>query len=144
VILPDVNLLIHAYDSSGRHHERAKAWWEGVLAGEETVGLAWATILGFIRLTTNRVVFQHPLPVHEAVEHVKGWLEQPNVRILHPGHRHPELCFGFLLAAGAGGNLTTDAHLAALAIEHACVLYSTDADFARFAGIMTQNPVASR
>ena len=142
MILPDVNLLVHAYDAGGRHHARAKAWWEQALAGEEPVGLAWVTLLGFVRLTTNRVVFQHPLSVDEAVAHVESWLAQPNVRLVHPGYRHAELCFGFLRAAGTGGNLTTDAHLAALAVEHGCALYSTDSDFARFAGLNWRNPLA--
>jgi toxin-antitoxin system PIN domain toxin len=142
VILPDVNLLVHAYDAGGRHHPRAKEWWEQAVGGEEPVGLAWVTLLGFIRLTTNRVVFAQPLAVDEAVAHVESWLAQPNVHVVHPGHRHAALCFGFLRAAGTGGTLTTDAHLAALAVEHGCALYSTDADFARFAGLTWRNPLA--
>jgi len=42
---------------------------------------------------------------------------------------------------GTGGNLTTDAHLAALAIEHGAELCSCDADFSRFAGLRWLDPL---
>jgi toxin-antitoxin system PIN domain toxin len=142
VILPDVNLLIHAHDTAARRHEAAKRWWDDALSGDEPVALAWVTLLGFIRLTTSRVVFQQPFSVDEAVQRVESWLAQPNVRLVHPEHRHAQLCFGFLRAAGTGGNLTTDAHLAALAVEHGCILCSTDSDFDRFAGLTWRNPLS--
>lgn len=117
-------------------------WWEGALSGTELVGLAWVTLLGFIRLTTNRAVYANPWPVEDALERVEAWLAQPNVRILHPSHRHAERLAELLRGAGTAGNLTTDAHLAALAGEHGCTLYSTDTDFARFAGLSWDNPLA--
>lgn len=141
MILPDVNLLIHACDTAARRHAAARRWWDGALSGDEPVALAWVTLLGFVRLTTSRVVFRQPFSVDEAGQRVEAWLAQPNVRLVHPGHRHADLFFGFLRDAGTGGNLTTDAHLAALAVEHGCVLCSTDADFGRFAGLAWKNPL---
>jgi hypothetical protein len=99
-------------------------------------------LLGFIRITTNRLVLQNPWSVEESLERVEAWLEQPNVRIVHPTHRHAEWLVGFLRRAGTAGNLTTDAHLAALAVEHGCTLCSTDPDFARFSGLSWRNPLA--
>jgi toxin-antitoxin system PIN domain toxin len=142
VILPDVNLLLHAYNSESPAHAAARAWWEGLLNGTRPVGLAWAVILGFIRIATHRQVLTNPLPVTTAYAHARAWLAQPYVGLIDPGARHAEILFGLLESLGTSGNLTTDAHLAALAIEHQAELHSTDADFARFPGLRWANPLA--
>jgi toxin-antitoxin system PIN domain toxin len=106
------------------------------------VGLAWAAVLGFIRITTHRQVLANPLPVTTACAHARAWLAQPYVVMLDPGPRHAEIVFGLLESLGTAANLTTDAHLAALAIEYQAELHSTDADFARFSGLRWMNPLA--
>jgi hypothetical protein len=141
VIVPDINLIVHAHNLESRDHAAARGWWEDCLNGREPVGLAWAVLLGFIRLTTSRQVLTQPLTAQEACAHVRVWLGQPPVAVLHPGERHPEILFGLLDALGTAANLTTDAHLAALAIEHQAELHSTDADFARFSGLNWRNPL---
>jgi hypothetical protein len=141
VILPDINLLLHAYNADSPRHRGARAWWEGLLNGTEPVGLSWAAILGFIRISTHRQVFANPLPVTTACAHARAWLARPYVSVLDPGGRHAELLCGLLEALGTAGNLTTDAHLAALAIEYQAELHSTDADFARFPGVRWTNPL---
>jgi toxin-antitoxin system PIN domain toxin len=141
--LPDVNLLVHAHDLGSPRHDAARRWWDAALAGEELVALPWATVLGFIRITTNRAILRNPLPVDEAIDRVEEWLGLPHVRLLHPTAAHASVAFGFLRSVGAAGNLTTDAHLAALAVEHGCTLYTTDADFARFPGLKWRNPLTS-
>ena len=142
MIVPDVNLLMHAYNAESPVHSAARAWWERLLNGTQPVGLAWAVILGFIRLATNRQVVQHPLSPAAACAHPRSWLAQPYVTIAHPGDRHAQIVFGLLETAGAAGNLTTDAHLAALAIEYQGEVHSTDADFSRFPGVRWINPIA--
>lgn len=142
MILPDVNLLVHAYNVESPRHAAARAWWERALNSTAPVALTWAVLLAFIRLTTNRQVLTNPLPAAAACAHVRAWLAQPYVGILHPGDRHAEILFGLLEAVGTAGNLTTDAHLAALAIEHQAELHSTDADFSRFSGLRWINPLA--
>ena len=139
--LPDINLLLHAYNYKSPLHTAARAWWEGLLNGARPVGLAWMGILGFVRLTTQRQVLANPLPVTVACGHVRAWLAQPYVAVLDPGPRHAEILFGLLEGLGTAGNLTSDAHLAALAIEHQAELHSTDADFARFPGLRWTNPL---
>jgi toxin-antitoxin system PIN domain toxin len=141
VILPDINLLVHAYNAESPAHAAARAWWERLLNSPQPVGLAWAAMLGFIRLTTNRQVLTHPWRVEDACRHVRAWLARPYVTVLHAGDRHAEILFGLLKSAGTAGNLTTDAHLAALAIEHQAELHSTDSDFARFPGLRWTNPI---
>lgn len=143
MIIPDLNLLVYAHHAGDRRHAAARAWWEGCLNGTEPVGLAWATLLGFVRLTTHRQVMVHPLPVATATAVVERWLEQPVVRMLVPGRDHARHCFGFLRQLGVAGNLTTDAHLAALALEYQAELHSTDTDFARFPGLRWRNPLAA-
>lgn len=141
MIVPDINLLVHAYNSDSRVHRAARAWWEGLLNGTRPVGLAWVTILGFVRVTTHRQILSRPLRPDAACARVRAWLACPYVAILHPGQRHAEILFGLLEQLGTGGNLTTDAHLAALSIEHQAELHSTDADFSRFPGLRWKNPL---
>ncbi|HEX5070773.1 MAG TPA: type II toxin-antitoxin system VapC family toxin [Vicinamibacterales bacterium] len=141
MILADINLLVHAYDQESPRHARARQWWEDRLNDTEPVGLAWAAMLGFIRLTTNRQVMRNPWTAAEACAAVQSWLDRPAVTVIHPGDRHATILFGLLSALGAAANLTTDAHLAALAIEHQAELHSTDADFARFSGLRWTNPL---
>jgi toxin-antitoxin system PIN domain toxin len=141
MIVPDVNLLIYAFNRDAPHHAEAKAWWEDLLSSDEPVGLPWATTLGFVRLMTHRAVLVTPLGPERAIDYVRSWFMRPNVSVLEPGPRHLGLLGRMLASLGTGGRLTTDAHLAALAIEHQCELCSNDADFARFPGLRWSNPL---
>jgi uncharacterized protein len=144
LIVPDVNLLIYAYNLDASDHAAAKVWWEDLLNSDVPVRLPWVTALGFIRLMTHRAVLVTPLDPRSAIAHVRSWLAQPNVDVVEPGRRHLEILDGFLGKLGAAGNLTTDAHLAALAMEHDCELHSNDADFARFEGLRLHNPLKQK
>ncbi len=142
MILPDLNLLIYAYNRGSAAHPQAQAWWEAALSNPRPVGLCWTVMLGFIRLSTQRGIFREPLTAAVACDEVRTWLAQPQVVILEPGRRHATILFDLLKRLGAAGNLTTDAHLAALAIEHQCELFSTDSDFTSFPGLHWTNPLA--
>ncbi len=143
MIVPDVNLLIYAHNDQAPEHERARAWWEAALNGRVAVGLPWISISGFIRLMTHPRVLAQPLDVHQAIFHVRSWLAQPPVRILHPGSKFEGLFLDYLAHLGSGGNLTTDAQLAALAVEHQAELQSCDFDFSRFPGLRWINPLTT-
>lgn len=138
----DLNLLLHAVNRDSPRHADAKTWLEEAMSGEERIALAWIVLLGFIRLTTSPRVLEHPLSVDDALRSVDAWLSQPSVSPLEPGDSHWSILRDLLLEAGAAGNLTTDAHLAALAIEHGAELCSTDADFARFKRLRWTNPLS--
>lgn len=140
MILPDVNVLVHAHNTDSVIHACARQWWEECLAGSEGVGLAWAALLGFIRLTTNRKIVAAPFRVHDVLGRIESWLALPHVHLAQPSDGHFERLRAELERLGTGGNLTTDAHLAVLAIERGYVLYSTDNDFARFPGLRWVNP----
>jgi len=141
MILPDVNLLVYAIDETSSCHEPSRRWWDQTLSSTTIVGLCYPSLLGFIRLVTNRRVFESPLSVAEATGYANDWLAQPNTTLVVPTPRHWPLLVELLRATGVGANLTTDAHIAALAIEHGYTVYSNDSDFSRFEGLRWQNPL---
>jgi len=141
VILIDANLLIYAVDSDAPHHGHARRWLEDTLSGDAHVGLAWVVILAFLRVTTREGILVRPLGADAAFDYVTDWLAQPNVEPVSSGANHWPLLRNLLHGSGLAGNLTTDAHLAAMAIEHGATLYSTDHDFKRFAGLEHVNPL---
>jgi toxin-antitoxin system PIN domain toxin len=142
MIVVDVNLLIYAVNEDAPDHGKAKAWLESVVSGTETVGLPWIVLLAFLRLTTRAGLFQKPLTVGAAFDLVDAWLQQPSVTVPEPTARHLQTMRDLISPVGTGGNLTSDAHLAALTIEHGAELCSTDNDFGRFMRLRWRNPLA--
>ena len=122
-------------------HRSAKAWWESTVSGDEPVGLPWLVLLGFIRISTHPRIVPSPLSFVQAASVVDDWLEQPVVQVVQPSERHWGIVKELLVPFGAVGNLTSDAHLAALAIEHGATLCSTDRDFGRFPHLKWGNPI---
>ena len=143
MIVPDINMLLYAEIDAFPQHRAASKWWEDLLNGERQVGLAAASIFGFLRISTNRRVFNEPLAVEDAIARVQRWLEQPNATFLVPGTRYLETAFGLLQDLGTASNFTTDVQLAAHAIEHGGEVHSNDVDFGRFEGLRWVNPLAS-
>ena len=141
MILPDINLLLYAHNPRATHHQKAFQWWNQCLQGNEGVALAWVVILGFVRITTHPRVFERPMTVAAAAGRVEEWLTLPHIHLVHPAQTHFQTWSALLQQIGTAGNLTTDAHLAALAIERGLILHTTDADFARFAGLKWKNPL---
>ena len=142
MILVDANILLYAEDSRSEHHEVARTWWDAQLSGSDPMALCWPVLTAFIRIGTNTRLHQRPLTLKEAIDRVQSWLDQPCVRIIQSTDQHWPIFQQMLRAGNATANLVSDAHLAALAVEHNCVLYSTDTDFARFRGLKWKNPVA--
>jgi toxin-antitoxin system PIN domain toxin len=141
VKVPDVNLLLYALDETSPHHALARKWLEQVLSGTEPAGFAWPVLLAFLRLSTRAQLFINPLRPAEAFDVVDGWLSQPCALVLHPTDRHLAILRGLVEPLGTAGNITSDAHLAALAIEHGGEVCSADVDFARFRGLRWTNPL---
>jgi hypothetical protein len=142
VKLPDVNLLLYAVDAAAPRHATARAWLESVLSGTEEVAFAWPVLLGFIRISTNPAAFEDPMDADEAFGYVEEWLARPVASTLTPGPDHAALMRRLLQPLGVAGNLTSDAHLAALAIEHGAELCSSDRDFGRFEGLRWTDPLS--
>jgi toxin-antitoxin system PIN domain toxin len=143
VKLLDVNLLVYATNAAAPGHARARTWFEETMSGAETVALPWHTLVGFVRLTTRRVIMDPPLEIDQALNYVEDWLQQPCATTVHPTYRHSAVLRDLLRAVGTAGNRVPDAHLAALAIEHGATLYSADEDFGRFPGLTWFDPLRS-
>jgi hypothetical protein len=141
VILVDANVLIYAIDADSPHHAASRRWLEDALSGTTPVGLAWIVILAFLRLTTRSGILKRPLPPERAMAFVDEWLAQPYVRAVSPGEGHWAILRKLLRDSGTAGNLTSDAHLAAVALEIGASVCSTDADFGRFPGVERISPL---
>ena len=141
MIVVDANLLIYAVNKDAPLHRKAKRWLEATLSGKETVGLPWNVLLAFLRLTTRAGIFSSPLTVEAAFDFVDAWLRQPVVVTIEPTAQHFRVLRDLLAPLGAGGNLTSDAHLAALAIQHGAELCTCDGDFARFPRLRWRHPL---
>ena len=141
MIIPDINLLVYAYVSDAPHHADARVWWEGCLNRPGVVGLPWAVMLGFVRIMSSSAVFRDAMPPVEALGHVRLWLVRPQTQILIPGPRHLDILADIMGSSRAPGHMTTDAHLAALAIETQAELHSNNLDFGRFPGLRWRNPL---
>ena len=141
MIVPDANLLLYAYDSESSFHKPAARWWANSLSGVEPVGLCPVVIFAFLRLSTHAKVFNHPMTVAEASGHIASWIARPNVRLLVAGPGHVETVCRVLTKAGTGGNLVTDAQIAALALEYGATVHSADTDFGRLSGVKSKNPL---
>ena len=138
--LVDANVLIYAVNDADARHEQSRAWLDTALVGTETVGFTWIAVLAFLRLTTRTGLFPNPLTVAEADDRVRSWLAAPAAVTVEPTARHFEVLAGLLAESGTGGNLVSDAHLAALAAEHDATIVTFDRDFARFDGVASQPP----
>lgn len=143
MIIPDLNLLLYAYDTAAENHESAVSWWESCLNGAEVVGLPTVVVFGFLRLSTSRRVFSAPMTIDEAVDCIRAWKKRPQVVDVDGGPEHTNRVIELVQSAGTQGNLITDAQIAAIAIEHHAVLCTNDSDFRRFPGLRTANPLAA-
>lgn len=141
MILVDANLLIYSIDQGSVHHEKAHAWVTQILSDTAPVGLAWIAVLAFLRITTIARLMRNPLSPERAIAYVDSWLAIPHVSLVLPGEQHWPILRSLLQVSGTSGNRTSDAHLAALAIEHGYTVFTADSDFSKFAGVSVVNPL---
>jgi uncharacterized protein len=140
--LVDGNVLLYAVNRSAAHHDASRAWLDSSLQGAVPVGLAWSSLLTFLRVSTHRSAFPAPFTVDEACRQLRSWLSAPAALVVEPTTRHGEVLIGLLEESGTAGNLVPDAHLAALASELAATIVTFDSDFLRFRGVRSQRPGA--
>ena len=138
--LVDLNVLLYVVNRDSVHHEAALAWWEETLRGDEPVGFAWMVLTGFLRLSSNPAIFTSPLDPETALDKIGTWLSLDQTRLVRETDDHWHILRGLLHDTGTAGNLTTDAHLASLAICHGATLISFDSDFSRFSGLRWETP----
>ena len=143
MILFNANLRIYKVNQDMPPHRLVRSWWEQTLSSGDPVGLPWIVILAFIRICTNGRLFEKPLSPKAATAYVDEWLQQPSVTPVAPGKGHWTILRNLLTQAGTAGNLTSDAHIAALALERGLTVYSSDNDFKRFQGLRHVNPLSA-
>jgi hypothetical protein len=140
MLLVDANVLLYAVDADSAEHDAALGWLDGALDGPEAVGWAWHVLLAFLRVSTRSGIFPSPLAPADALTQVQAWLDAPGGVVAAPTGRHLGLLSGLLRSSGTAGNLVSDAHLAALALEHDATVVSYDRDFTRFDGVRWRLP----
>lgn len=143
MILPDANLLLYAYDASSPFHRKASAWLTGILLGPESVGFCVPVVFAFVRISTSTRAFTDPLTIEEAATHLTDWLDQPNAQFVEMQLVDLRHALTLLRSAGTGGNLTTDAQVAAIALRLRAVVHTTDTDYARFRDLRWHNPLSA-
>ncbi len=137
----DLNVLLYAVNSDAAQHRTVRKWWEDAVNSGDSIGLPWVVLLGFLRLATSSRVFPRPLAPEAAAARLDAWLDRANILVVREKDDHWETLKALLHGIGTAGNLTTDAHLAALALTHDAVLVSCDHDFARFKGLRWESPL---
>jgi uncharacterized protein len=142
VIAVDANILLYAFFPHYPQHVRAREWLDKQLNGSAQVGLPWICTYAFIRIGSNPRAFDSPQPTSVLWRQVHAWLSLPNVWVPLETARHLDVMGELLRSPSVNGNLVTDAHLAALAIEHGLTVCSADTDFARFTNVRWFNPLA--
>lgn len=142
MILPDLNLLLYAYNPHMPQHARAHAWWSAAVNGTEIIGLPLEITLGFVRIATNPRLDEAAVSLQAARATVESWMALPHVRTLMPGPNHFGRVMDLMAESMAVGAVLSDAALAVYAIEARATLYSNDTDFARFSGLSWINPLA--
>ena len=141
MIIVDVNVLIFAFNVDSPQHERARDWLEQALSGSEAIGLPWAVIHGFLRITTGTPAVRPPFQIEEAVAIISECFRSSAVTLVEPGLRYWSIFRGLLIDQKVQGRLVSDAHIAALAIENDASVCSTDRDFVDFPGVRVINPL---
>lgn len=137
----DANLLLYARNSADPRHVAARQFLEQALNGPRRVGLPWESLTAFTRIATHPRVFPAPLSAGDAAEQVEEWLAAPASWVPVPTSGHAAVLLGLVRDLRITGALVSDAHLAALALEHGLGIWSTDADFARFPNLRWEDPL---
>jgi toxin-antitoxin system PIN domain toxin len=143
VILIDTNLLIYAINADSPQHKSASSWLGGQFGGAARVGLPWHSLLGFVRLVSDRKIHKTGSSAAEAWDVVRKWLSVDNVWIPLPTDRHSDVLNGLFAMTNVGSRDVMDMHLAALAMEHDLTLCSADGDFARYPNLKWLNPLVA-
>ncbi len=141
MILPDTNLLLYSVNTDSPDHPTAFNWWSELIQSEAPIGIYTGVAFAFVRLSTNRRVFAQPLSVTEAFAYLNNWLSFPNVRLVEAEFDDLAVTEHLLTTAGTGGNLVSDAQIAAAALRLSAIVHSCDADFDRFPKLKWFNPL---
>ena len=139
--LLDVNVLIYAHREDAPEHRRYAAWLRALTEADEPFALSEVVLASFLRIVTNARIFDPPTPMETATAFCQHLVDWPRAVLVAPSRQHWDIFVR--LCRDIHGPLVSDAYLAALAIEHACELVTTDSDFARFKGVRWRHPLSA-
>lgn len=140
MILPDVNVLFHAFRLDAPDHARCRAWLEGVVNGDSRYAMSPQVLSSVVRVATHPKVFKEPSTLDEVLRFAELLLGQPQCVVVQPGEAHWEIFQRLCRGADARGNLVPDAWFAAMAIEAGCEWVTLDRDYSRFPGLKWRPP----
>ena len=139
----DANILIYASDRTSARNEAATEFLQRRAEDQEVFYLAWPVLMAYLRIATHPRIFREPLSPNEAIENIETLLRLPRVRLLYEEEGFLEVYCQVTGHLVVRGNLVPDAHLVALLRQHDVRrLYTTDADFKKFASLDVRNPFA--
>ena len=140
MFLLDVNVVLAAHRADHPHHQPVRAWFDEMLGGDEPFAVPASVWGSFLRLATNRRIFEVPTPRAHAFAFIEAACAQPHHLRLTPGPRHLTLLRDLCDEADATGDLVPDAVIGAVAVEYSCELVTLDRDFARFPSVRHFRP----
>lgn len=139
----DVNVLLQAFMPLSPHHERCRTLVEGVANAGKHFAVSDLVLAAVVRIATNPRVFKPPATTARAFEFADALKSHPQAVAIAPGARHWRTFRELVETARIRGSDTTDAYLAALAIEHGCEWWTADEGFGRFPGLSWRNVLES-
>jgi uncharacterized protein len=136
MILPDVNVLVFAFQIAEPRHATYHRWLTETANGPESIALCESTITGFLRIVTNRRVYANPASIGGATAFVDALTGAPGTRWIGA----TVATWNRMVAMTSDdrqirANLVPDAWLAALAISHGARLATADRGMARYPGL---------
>ena len=143
MLLLDVTIVLAAHRDDHPHHAQVRRWFDQMLTGEQRFAVPALVWAAFLRLATNRRIFEVPTPRPEAFAFIDATCAQPQHLTVGPGPRHLTLLRSLCDEADASGDLIADAVIAAVAAEHGCQVVTLDRDFARFSSVRHTRPPTS-
>lgn len=140
MIIPDVNVVVHAWWADSGEHERARLWLEDAVSSSDVVGISELVLSGAVRVLTHPRVTGEAFTSREVLRRADELRGAAGVTTIRPGRHHWRLFRELCLAVDARGNTVPDCYHAALALEHDAVWISLDRSFADFPGVRWQRP----
>lgn len=141
MILPDVNVLVYAFNADARDHERYVAWLRETVSAPEPYAMSELVLSAVVRIVTNPRILEQPASIDQAMDFAESAAASTNCVRLTAGPRHWSIFTRLCRTARVRGGEVTDAYFAALAIESGSEWITADRGFARFPGLRWRHPL---
>ena len=142
MVLCDVNILLYAMIERSENHEHYKRMVESLQRSGDRFAVSELILAAVYRIATNPKVFRPTPAIDDVLAYTNAWRRHPLAVAIAPGSRHWEIFERLVKSHRIRGSDSTDAYLAALAIEHGCEWWSTDRGFERFEVLRWRNVIA--